>query len=180
MLKEDCKEGMKVTFGRRHGEKSLGVVRKCNRSKAKVELLEERGRGRGSVVGTTWIVPYSMMEPAEEGEKTVKAPMGYNPFEGAADQHIMEAIVSLYSDLSPENLSCDGELTTSQVAGKRAKLLRKLEGCFKAYGRQVSESEAYEWYRQRQEARTTFGGVRDIIRGVRVVVDEDRTILERD
>jgi hypothetical protein len=123
-----------------------------------------------------------MMEPAEEVADSVpiKTSMGYNPFESAADQCIMEAIVCLYGDLSPENLSCDGELTSSQVVGKRTKLLRKLEGCFKAYGRQVSESEAYDWYQQRQEARTTFGAVREIIRGVRVVADEDRTILERD
>ena len=62
MLREQCKFGMRVTFGRSAGEKTVGVVEKCNPSKAKVRTTEARGQ---TPAGTIWNVPYSLL--AEEG-----------------------------------------------------------------------------------------------------------------
>jgi hypothetical protein len=59
MKKENCEVGMKVVFGRENGQKTLGIVRKMNPKKCKVEILEDRGRK--SVKGQVWIVPYSLM-----------------------------------------------------------------------------------------------------------------------
>lgn len=58
MLREQCKAGMTVTFGRTHGEKTVGVVEKCNPSKAKVRTTEARGQ---TPAGTIWNVPYSLL-----------------------------------------------------------------------------------------------------------------------
>lgn len=58
MLREQCKVGMTVTFGRTHGEKTVGVVEKCNPRKAKVRTTEARGQ---TPAGTIWNVPYSML-----------------------------------------------------------------------------------------------------------------------
>jgi len=63
MLRENCKIGMEVIFGRGRGEKTRGIVRKINLKKAKVEILEDRGSR--SPKGAEWGVPYSMMEPVE-------------------------------------------------------------------------------------------------------------------
>lgn len=61
MLKADAKKGMRVVFGKAKGEKTLGIIRKLNPTKAKVEILEDRGTK--SEVGQEWGVPYAMMEP---------------------------------------------------------------------------------------------------------------------
>jgi len=51
---------MKIVFGRKSGEKTIGVVRKINLKTAKVEILEDRGDRSKS--GTTWGVHFSLME----------------------------------------------------------------------------------------------------------------------
>jgi len=72
MLREQARVGMKVMFGRDNGEKTLGEIIKTNPAKAKVKALEERGNGRGSAVGTTWVVPYSLLTPVDNaGVKSV-------------------------------------------------------------------------------------------------------------
>lgn len=155
MLKEACRKGMKVYFGRSQGEKTLGEVVKLNPTKAKVRTLESRGNGRGSVVGTEWGVPYSMMTPAE-GEVGIVVPglakviasqrehLTYNPFT-YIENLILEAILSCYSGLSPENLSADGEASMTHIRTTRARLERQLRGLQSAYGRHVDEAEAYGW-----------------------------------
>ena len=72
MLREQCKVGMTVTFGRTAGEKTVGVVEKCNPSKAKVRTTEARGK---SPAGTIWHVPYSLLT-AEGVEERVAHPIG--------------------------------------------------------------------------------------------------------
>jgi len=170
MLREHCTVGIKVMFGRGNGEKTLGEVVKVNPTKAKVKTLEARGNGRGSDVGTVWTVPYSLMEPAgvafidavnalpppSLGGLMVKGsedlPMAYNEFMPQGDRCIMEAIVDTYNRLSPEWLTCDGELPRSQVMAKKGQLERRLKALFQALGRPVSESVAYQWDDERSKA----------------------------
>lgn len=63
MKKENFEVGMKVVFGRKSGEKTLGIIRKMNPKKCKVEILEDRGRK--SVKGQIWMVPYQLMSPVK-------------------------------------------------------------------------------------------------------------------
>lgn len=58
MLREQCQVGMTVTFGRAAGEKTVGVVVKCNPTKAKVQTTEARGR---TPAGAIWSVSYSLL-----------------------------------------------------------------------------------------------------------------------
>lgn len=58
MQREQCRVGMTVTFGRENGEKTVGVVEKCNPTKAKVRTTEARGK---TPAGTMWNVPYSLL-----------------------------------------------------------------------------------------------------------------------
>lgn len=149
MLPEHCKVGMHVYFGRENGEKTLGEVIKINRVKVKVKILEDRGNGRGSIPGSVWLVPFSMMEPKDAKEKTVER-LPYSPFQNAADDHILLAILDCYCSLSPENLSCDGELPLGEVNRRRTVLLRKLDYLQKAFGKTVSEEEIYAWHDERE------------------------------
>jgi hypothetical protein len=161
MLRENCKVGMKVVFGRGQGEKTLGEVVKVNPTKAKVKTLEERGNGRGSMVGAVWTVPYSLMTPAEvafidEGDNLPRQPLEGLMVKGEedlplskhltyGDKCIMEAIVSTYNDLSPEWLTADGERPMNQVILLRNKLNQRLRYLFQALGRPVSETVAFDW-----------------------------------
>lgn len=173
MKMEDCRVGMEVIFGRGNGEYTRGVIEKINRVKAKVRTLENRGSR--SQAGTVWGVPYSLMQPAGAGASTqpqsipivpklpvenpADAPVPYNMFQDGVEQLILEAVNAVYSRLSPENLTCDGEATMTQVNQKRIKLNRQLRGLFAAYGREISEKVAFDWYMERQkEERTGTNG----------------------
>lgn len=156
MLREDCKVGMIVHFGRAGGQQTKGVVTKTNRLKAKVKLLESRGNGRGSHVGAEWGVPYSMMVACDSDGKVMETKpetINYSPFQDMVDQKILEAINDVYNGLSPENLFCDGEISRSEAEKKRSKLNRQLKGLFQAFGRPVDEMTAYHWLEQKRNSR---------------------------
>jgi len=154
MLKENCRVGMEVIFGRGDGEQTRGVVTKINRVKAKVRTTESRGN---TAAGIVWSVPYSMMEPLANGgvlapiRNVADEPVEYSPFQNHSDVLILEAINCVYNELSPENLCCDGELPIHLVHKKRGDLNRKLDGLFKAFGRPVSETVAWEWSEKKRD-----------------------------
>lgn len=163
MLKEECRIGMHVYFGRKQGEKTLGVITKLNDKSCKVKILEERGSGRGGEVGKVWGVGYSLMFPAPAasqkiGGTTVVIPvipkigLKYSQFTPQEDIHILQAIACIYSSLSPENLFCDGEISATEGHRRGTALRKKLKGLFDAYGREVSEGEIYQWERDRRAA----------------------------
>lgn len=155
MLQSECKIGMRVVFGRANGEKTTGRVVKMNRMKAKVQTDE--ARGSRSPAGTIWGVPYSMLREIGGTADIPAATLGkvlmpvqvkdipYNPFDVTGNS-ILTAIDSVYSQLSPENLTCDGELPQYMVVAKAAKLRKQLAALQTAYGSPVSETEVYKWY----------------------------------
>lgn len=153
---EDCRVGMEVIFGRGNGEHTRGVITKINRAKAKVQTTENRGQ---TTAGTVWSVPYSLMEPAgsagntgvEYSTKVSLPPISYHPFQDYVEQLILEAINCVHSNLSPENLTCDGEASAALISQRRAKLNRQLKGLFQAFGREVDENTAYKWMMERNE-----------------------------
>jgi len=158
MQKTDCHVGMQVIFGRTQGEKTVGEVVKMNPKKAKVRILENRGRR--SSKGEVWGVPYELMLPnvpakyEEEPQKIEQEPQKIEHV-SIIDRHILQAIACCYADLSPENLTCDGELPPSQSRQRASALNRKLRGLFQAYGREVGEFEIYEWNKKQQDQKFT-------------------------
>lgn len=177
LMRQDCPAGTKVVFGRRNGEQSLARVVKANPKKAQVVLLERRGNGRGSEIGSPWTVPYSMLRKATEAEikagyavgsgredhskdgergmlpPIVQEKLEYNIFQPSEEVHLMLAILDCYSGLSPENLACDGEASQSHIRSESIRLNRILRGCFHALGKQVDETSAYEWFDSYQKAQ---------------------------
>jgi hypothetical protein len=161
MLVHEARVGMKVMFGRSNGEQTLGEIVKINPTKAKVKTLESRGSGRGSMAGAVWGVPYSLMKPVTNGDAVLHVPhqdpadlpVPYTPFANAGDNHIMEAILDCYARLSPEWLTCDGELPQSQVVARRNQLNNRLKHLFQALGRPVSESVACQWDDERRKVK---------------------------
>ena len=135
---------------------------RCNPKKAKVKTLESRGSK--SPAGAEWGVPYSMMEPYDGetpksevvvGQKpTVNAddPVDYCRFDEPVKTYAMLAINQCYCDLSPENLSCDGEAPRSHVIQRGRELNRQLKALFVVMDREVSETAAWKWYEAREAA----------------------------
>lgn len=139
----ECTVGQHVFFGRPNGQKTLGEIVKVNRKKIKIRTLENRGHRTTS--GEVWTVPPSLCAPADSGrpaQVTRKvAPASGPDYSGLSKAQLLNRIQSIYCQLSPENLSCDGELSRTQVLRRHAQLQRDLKACFKAFG-PVPESEA--------------------------------------
>jgi hypothetical protein len=178
MNRDECRVGMIVEFGRENGERTKGIIVKMNPKKAKVRILESRGAGRGSEAGSQWGVPYSMMVAAQgantetavvmqsfaqpenpafkafaQAKTEAEQPIPYTPFQNHSEQLILEAINALYCELSPENLTCDGELPFHAVNARRSKLQSRLNYLFKAFGREVSETAVWNWMEDRRKSR---------------------------
>jgi hypothetical protein len=60
-----------------------------------------------------------------------------------AEPEILEDIRRVYTSLSPENLTCDGELSPAVVKTKKRRLQEELRKLFAELGRQVGEEEAF-------------------------------------
>jgi hypothetical protein len=169
---------MVVEFGRENGERTKGVIVKMNPKKAKVRIIESRGEGRGSQAGSQWGVPYSMMiavqdattetaivmqsfvqpdNPAFKAFAQAKSmadqPVPYSPF-AHVENLVLEAIYITHMDLSPENLTCDGELPMHAVNARRSKLNARLTYLYKAFGREVSESAVCDWMDEKRKKET--------------------------
>lgn len=159
MLREQCKVGMLVAFGRPGGQQTKGTVVKVNPRMAKVQILENRGTGQGGYSGSIWKVSYSMMHPVTG--TTVEAPISvfnpaneplvYSPFRHG-DNCIIEAIVDCYHRLEPEHLSGDGERSARQVRALHDSLTSRLGHLFNALGRPVSRQVALAWQNDKLSA----------------------------
>ena len=153
-------KGDKVRFGRDNGEKTLGEVVKVNRSTIMVKQLESRGTMKAHPVGTVWRVRPSLCTPADgtmapEVQARLKAGqdrdfaflrgMGQPAVPRTrTEAAIMSDILGAYCELSPENLTCDGELSGAHVRRRAAALRARLQLLFREVGRTVSEDEAYK------------------------------------
>lgn len=93
-----------------------GVVTKCGQG-----AYEVYGEGRTQVLQYTAIKPVAKRDFAK----------------------VKDVIGGVYSSLSPESLTCDGERHSSEVATVRAQLHRALKALFIEAGREVTESESY-------------------------------------
>ncbi len=129
--------GQEVVFGRPNGEKTLGRVVKVNPKSLKVQQTEARG-GRAS--GLVWTVSPVFVKPTGQMTSPPEAPKVATP--KRSDDEILEDFRRVYCDLSPENLSCDGELAPSAVRARATVLHNKLKALAKELGRMVSEEEA--------------------------------------
>lgn len=128
--------GDKVLFGRRNGEQTAGTVLKVNRTTVVVRQDEARGTLKSHLVGTKWKVASNLVTKVEGGP--VEAPKAQRP-----EADVLRDILECYAGLSPENLTCDGELPRHMVVRRAAALRANLRSLFTEIGRQVTEGEAY-------------------------------------
>lgn len=109
----------RVLFGRGNGVKTLGVITKLNKSRAKVMQLEERqGSRKCHKTGTIWNIPYNCLHPiVDEDSEVVSIPEW--------KKLLYEALCAAYEDVE----------TPSKV----------FEGLFLALGGKVSQDQAMKY-----------------------------------
>jgi hypothetical protein len=137
------KPGDRVYFGRPNGEQTLGEVVKVNRTSVKVRQLEERGQYRNRPVGTTWRVPLALCRPADASATPLppSPPPASKPKRTEAE--IIADLQSVECALSPEILSCDGELPVSQIRRRAASLRRWQAELLRELGRPLNPGEVW-------------------------------------
>jgi hypothetical protein len=59
--------------------------------------------------------------------------------------NVMEKFAVLVQEMSPENLTCDGELSQSRVNQKWKKLNKQWGKLEKELGRTITEDEVWDW-----------------------------------
>lgn len=60
-------------------------------------------------------------------------------------EHLKSRFIGLAGDLSPENLTCDGELPNTEVDIKYRKLMKGWMKLEKELGRTITEVEVWGW-----------------------------------
>ncbi|NBR67780.1 MAG: hypothetical protein EBT79_11010, partial [Actinobacteria bacterium] len=132
------KVGDRASFTSQSGRVVTGTVSRVNLKTVTLEGCDDGSRG--------YRVPPSMLRPAA----TVAAPVPATP--RRAEDAVMRDILNAYAALSPENLTCDGELRGRAVVTRRAAINRRLADLQTELGRRVSEDEAWRWSVTRRTA----------------------------
>jgi hypothetical protein len=148
------KTGDKVYFGRTHGERTLGEIVKVNRTTVQVRQLETRGAIRERPIGTVWKVPFALCTPINAAMPAgVERCVSDTLTPKRAEDEILCEIGNVYAGFSPENLSCDGELSRTAMARRAVVLRRRLAALFAELGRRVTEEETYPALERWRDAR---------------------------
>lgn len=197
MLREHCKIGMKVIFGRPNGEKTIGEVVKIGPKKAKVKTLEARGYFFRKNSGVKWSVPFGLMEhldgrleeallslPPKDDDEDVKQylvkgsePLPYSHWNYHAESLIMQAIFLTYKDRRALfNHPLDSVFYPE--LGRKVKvdfldgiLQARLKNLFECLGRPVSESVSNAWHFEKVE--------HDQKEAVRAIASEFKDVSDR-
>jgi len=69
----------------------------------------------------------------------------------------MKEFLELACNLSPENLSCDGELPTSEIRKRKKRLISAWHILENNVGHKVSEEDVWRWS-TKQRSNTTITG----------------------
>jgi hypothetical protein len=115
-----------------------------------ITIRSRRGTQQAEYLGYNPSRPKNCVSLRMNG-KEYKGPLGIvvgkatpaAPARKRSEKEIMDDIRNVYCGLSPENLTCDGELPARDVRIKERRLERELKDLFKELGREVDEIEAY-------------------------------------
>lgn len=139
----ELKVGMKVSFGRPNGEKTIGIVKKVNTKTVKIEQTEIRGRQKIHAIGSIWnvgksaklitIIPDDAVFPATRPAPSKRT-----------DAEIISDLKRIECRLSPENLTCDGLLSRTEVRRRYTKLNSEKKALIAELGREPTFDELWD------------------------------------
>lgn len=136
-IEMELKVGMKVSFGRPNGEKTIGIVKKVNQKTVKIEQTEIRGRQKTHRIGTVWNV-------AKSPNLITIIERRFAQSQKRTDAQIINDLQRVECRLSPENLSCDGELSRTQVRQRYNRLMSEKKALINELGREPTFDELWD------------------------------------
>ena len=150
MKNMEYKIGMKVSFGRPNGEKTVGLIVKVNPKKLKIEQTEIRGRQRTHSIGTVWTVPkderfvqvLDLNSTDAHGSTGITTKTPSRPH-SRSDAVIIAELQEVECGLSPENLSCDGERSHTDVMRVYRRLNKQKATLHRELGREPTFDELW-------------------------------------
>lgn len=119
------------------GKRGDRVCVASNRKGLSSGMITEVRRSNYTVTfenGKVYLVPFSSCSAFNDA-----------PGKKRTESEIVEEIAGVYHRLEPENLTCDGELSTAEVTRKRRSLGHTLMLLQSELGRTVTEEEAYNY-----------------------------------
>ena len=159
----DFYKGQIIVFGRTCGEQTLAKVIRVNQRTLSVVTLEERGASARKGAGRKWRVGPSLCRAATEAEiersgasqasarsarrdkakrrAAMRRPIA--PSRRRSEDEILHDLRRVECNLSPENLTCDGELPQYQVRRRAAKLNRERRALVAELGREPTDAEIW-------------------------------------
>jgi hypothetical protein len=129
----DFAKGDRVWFVGRAGKKIVGTVIRVSKKTCSVDPDDKRV--------PYWRVPPSMLRregESAQGWSPVKAPKAPR-----SDVEILNDLRSIEAGLSPENLTCDGELSIYQARRRASKLNAQKKALIKELGRTPTDAEIW-------------------------------------
>ena len=98
--------------------------------------------------GKNFVMPYQLVRECMRTDNKIitdftKNTQGTSITTQRPKSVVFDEIKSIYISLSPENLSCDGELSASATSRRARELSNRLNTLFAEYGRRVTEDEVY-------------------------------------
>jgi hypothetical protein len=145
--------GQIVLFGTPNGERTKGEIIKINRVALKIKQLEQRN---SKPAGTIWRVPQSLVYSLDAPDQPIAPKEAHNVHTDVSSnempslmwilqhEHELYLMGAVYSNLSPENLSCDGECSPTEVRRRRAFNETRLKLITNLLGRTMDEDTCYE------------------------------------
>jgi hypothetical protein len=107
-------------------------------------------KGNATVTGIITKVGDDKYEVCSHGRFTTKTPEAVKAVAKRSDADIVAECLSVYCGLSPENLTCDGEASQSEVSRRAAQYNRALHALWKEAGRSITETECWKAAEQRK------------------------------
>jgi hypothetical protein len=129
---QDFAKGDRVWFVGKGSKKITGTVIRVSKKTCSVEPDDGRTR--------YWRVPPSMLK--REGE-TVATVVPLESIWKRSEEAILRDLCNVECSLSPENLSCDGELSRYQTQRRYNKLMAEKRALIKELGRTPTDSEVW-------------------------------------
>lgn len=143
--------------------KSSAQSRRKGDDAIRVCVVEDHGHGRGVMATshvkrvTNWRA--NLINRITETISDLKRRIPQTPPQPKRmnENEIKQRLMKLTSDLSPENLTCDGELSQRDWRAKEKRILAEWAELETQLGRKVTQNEVWDWYNE-ESAEPPFDG----------------------
>ena len=73
-----------------------------------------------------------------------------------AENEIMDDFLGLACDLSPENLTCDGELSNKEIQKRLLQIQSSWKSLEDELGKEVTENDVWKWHSKQSKSKNSL------------------------